>query len=120
MVAGVLLFALVAHFILLPNTTESTRFDPTISRGALAMALVLIGVSLLLFRGMPRRSPDDSVETFWRTAASRAMTVWAPLEGASLVAVVVYSRGAGAEAIVVGLLAVALFLLLNPSYFERR
>ena len=120
MITGVVLFALVAHFVLLPNTTESNRFDPVVSRGALVGALVLVGVSLLLFRMMPRRSADESAETFWRTAAPRAMIVWAPLEGASLIAVIVYSHGGGLQSVAVGLLAVSLFLLLNPSYFERR
>src|SRR2546423_4796971 len=71
MVTGIVLFALVAHFILLPGNTESSQFDPTVARGALAAALALCGLSLLLLRGVPRRSADDSAETFWRTAAPR-------------------------------------------------
>ena len=120
MVTGIVLFALVAHFILLPGNTESSQFDPTVARGALAVALALCGLSLLLLRGVPRRSADDSAETFWRTAAPRAMPVWAALEGAGLAAVVIYSQSGRPESIAVALLAVALYLLINPSYLERR
>jgi len=120
LIIGIVLYALVAHFIVLPGHTESSQFDPTLAHGVLAVALALCGLSLLLLRGVPRRSADDSAETFWKSAAPLAMRVWAPLEGASLASVVVYSLSGRPESIAVGLLALALYLLLNPSYLERR
>jgi len=120
LIVGIILFALVAHFIMLPGNSRASQFDPTVARGALAVALVLCGLALLLLRGVPRRSAADSPETFWKRAAPMAMRVWAPLEGASLCSVVVYSLSGRLESVAVGLLAVALYLLLNPSYLERR
>jgi len=120
MITGIVLFALVAHFVLLPSSAKKGPFTPEVSRILLGLALGACGLALLLLRRVPRRSADESADTFWRTAAPLAMRVWAPLEGASLAAVVDYSHGGGPASIAVGLLAVALFLVLNPSYLERR
>src|SRR2546423_8984723 len=54
LVIGIVLYALVAHFIVLPRNTESSQFDPTVAHGALAVALALCGLSLLFLRGVPR------------------------------------------------------------------
>ena len=121
MITGVVLFALVSHFVVLPNATKSGHlFTPGTSRILLAISLASCGLSFLLLKAMPRRSAEQTADEFWGTAAPFAIRVWAPLEGASLAAVVDYSHGGGAASIAVALLAVALFLLLNPSYLESR
>jgi hypothetical protein len=48
------------------------------------------------------------------------MRVWAALEAASLLAVLVYTRIRSIAAVVVAAVALLLFIVLNPGYFEER
>jgi len=118
LLAGVVLFALVAHFVLRPTMAQSGQLRSGMSGVLLGLSIVACGFALLLLRAMPRRSANESTEEFWRTAAPRALQMWAPLEGASLLAVYVYAHTGTTAAIAIVVLAVLLFLLLNPSYLE--
>ena len=93
----------------------------------MSMMPVLLGVSLagcalslLLSRRVPRRSNEETADSFWKRAAQPALISWALLEGAGLVAVVLYSQTGSTAAITVAAVAVSVLLLLNPAYFERR
>jgi hypothetical protein len=46
--------------------------------------------------------------------------VWAPLEGAALLCVVLYAQTGSKTAIAVAVLPIVLLVLLKPAYFERR
>jgi hypothetical protein len=120
MVTGALLFAVVSHFVLRPTMATAGNLPPLVLRSLLGLALGACALSLLLRRRIPQRSSDVSSDLYWMTAAGPALMTWAPLELASLLAVVLYARTGAPSAIAVAGIAVALFVVLNPAHFERR
>jgi hypothetical protein len=120
MVGGVLLFALVAHFVLRPTNADSGWLTPDMVRVLLGLSLAACALSLLLLTRVPKRSIDESADLFWRAAGPPAMLVWAPLDAAGLLAVFVYSRTRSISAVAVATVAVILFIVLNPGYLEKR
>jgi hypothetical protein len=121
MITGVLLFALVAHFVLRPTmTTPNGMSSPTVVRTMLGVALGACAVALLLRRRVPRRSADVSADSYWSSdARPAAMLTWAPLEAASLMSIVLYANTGAPGAIAVGAIAVVLFIVLNPASLEK-
>jgi hypothetical protein len=117
--SGVILFGIVAHFVLLPNHNISGNLDSLIPV-LLTIALGLCAVSMLLMKRVPRPSPDESSNAFWLRAASPALITWTPVEAAALLSVVTYSQTGSAAALVVAAVAVLIFGLLRPGYFESR
>ena len=120
MVLGVLLFAVVAHFGLRPTMADSGDLAPVMLRTLLAVAFGACALSLVLRQRVPQRSNDESVDLYWTRAAPPAMITWTPLEGASLLAVVLYSQTGAKIAMAVAAVVVALFVALNPAYLEKR
>jgi hypothetical protein len=120
MVTGVLLFAVVGHFFLRPAMANSGDLPPIMLRTLLGVALGACALSLVLRRRVPQRSTDESVNLYWTTAATPALLTWAPLEGASLLAIFLYARTGAQTTIAVAAIAVLLFVALNPAYLERR
>lgn len=118
--AGVILFALVGHFLLRPTMANSGELPAVVLRVLLGVSLGASALSLLLRRRVPQRATDESSDLFWMTAATPALLTWAPLDAASLLAVFVYARTGSMSAIVVAVIAGILFALLNPAYLERR
>lgn len=119
MVLGVIMFAIVARFAFVPRVRPGG--------GLVSLLPVLIGVSLagcvlgiLLSYRVPRALNGESGQSFWMRAWRNAIISWALLEGAALLAVVVYSQTASRAAIAVAVLIIIVFALLNPGYFERR
>ena len=119
MVAGVLLFAVVAHFVLMP-AMANPGLPTVVVRVLLGLSLCACAVSLLLRRRVPQRSTDESADLFWTTAASPALLAWAPLEIAILLAIIAYAGSGSLLAIAVAAVPTFLFILLNPAYLERR
>jgi len=121
MITGVLLFALVAHFQLRPTmTTPNGMSEPGVQRTMLGVALGLCAVALLLRRRVPRRSANDSADSYWSSdARPAAMIMWAPLEGACLSSIVLYANTGTPAAIAVLAIGLALFITLNPAALER-
>jgi FtsH-binding integral membrane protein len=117
--AGILLFAIVAHFVLLPNANTSGNLATMIPM-LLAVALALCALPMLLMKRVPRPTEGESPSAFWLRAASPALVTWTPLEGAALLCVTLYSHTGSKAAIAVGALAVLIMLLLRPGYFEGR
>lgn len=120
MVTGVLLFALVSHFIVRPSFADADVLSPIIVRVMLGVALALPALALVLRRSIPRRSTDESADLFWTTAASPAILTWAPLEGASLLAIFTYARTSNVAGLWVAAVVVLACIALNPWYLERR
>ena len=120
MVTGVLLFALVGHFVLRPAMANSGDLPPVMLRAFLGVALGACALSLFLRRRIPQRPSDESVDLFWTTAATPALLTWAPLEGASLLAVFLYARTGASPTSAVAAVAMLLFVALNPAHLERR
>ena len=120
MVTGVLLFAVVGHFVMRPTMATSGDISPVVLRSLLGLALAACALSLVLRRRVPQRSTDESVDLYWTTAASPALVAWAPLEAASLLAIYLYARTGAQITIAVAAVAVLIFVALNPAYFERR
>ena len=120
LVTGVILFALVAHFVILPAATTSGEFPAVVARLLLGLSLGAMVLALLLRRRVPQRQTDESADLFWTAAATPAVIVWAPLEAASLLGVFVYSRTGSVPAIAVAAVAILLLVVMNPAYLERR
>ena len=119
LVTGVLLFAIVGHFVLRPISADSGLLAPA-NRVLLGLSLGACVLSLLLRGRVPKRSSDESADLFWSVAGPYAMRVWAALEAASLLAVLVYTRTRSISAVAVAAVALTLFIVLNPGYFEGR
>ena len=108
MVTGVLLFAVVGHFLLRPAMENSGDLPPILLGTLLGVALGACALSVVLRRRVPQRSSDESVNLYWTTAATPALLTWAPLEGASLLAIFLSARTGAQTAIAVGAIAVLL------------
>jgi hypothetical protein len=121
MITGVLLFALVAHFVLRPTMpAPNPAWTPTMVNAVLGAALGACAVAVLLRRRVPRRSPYDSADSYWSSNARQAaMLMWAPLEAACLGSVVLYANTGAPAAIATLAIAVVLFIVLNPASLER-
>jgi hypothetical protein len=120
MVTGILLFALVAQFLLRPSFANAGEFPSIVVRVLIGVSLLACVVALLLRKRVPPRSTDESADLFWTRATAPALLTWAPLEAASLIAVFVYARTGSQPALAVAAVAVILFVVLNPAYLERR
>lgn len=120
MVTGVLLFAIVGHFQLRPTMANAGVFPPATVNALLGVALGACVLAVLLRRRVPQKSRDDSSDSYWTTARTPAMLMWAPLEGACLLSVVLYVNTGAQSAIAVLAIAVVLFIALNPASLERR
>jgi hypothetical protein len=118
LVTGVLLFAIVGHFTLKQTSPDSAGLAPA-NRVLLGLSLAACVLSLLLRGRVPKRSSDESADFFWSVAGPYVMRVWGALEAASLLSVLVYTRTRSISAVAVAAVALLLFIVLNPGYFER-
>ena len=116
---GVVLFAIVAHFVMVPKADPAGGLAPLVP-ALLGLALALCAVAIPLSTRVPRQTGGEPLEDYWRRTAPRAMIPWALLEGAGLFSVVVYSQTASRAAIAIAAVAVIIFGLMNPGYFEKR
>lgn len=119
MAAGMILFGIVAHFVLAPNANPSGGLAPRVPV-LLAAALGACAVSFLLLQRVPRPAVGEAADAFWMRAASPAQVTWALLEGAALFCIVLYSQTGSKTAIAVALIPIVILVLLKPAYFERR
>ena len=121
MITGVILFALVAHFVMRPTMTAPNGMSaPAVQRTMLGVALAACAVALLLRRRVPPRSANESADSYWSSAARpAAMLMWAPLEGACLTSIVLYANTGAPAAVAVWAIAVVLFAVLNPGSLEK-
>jgi hypothetical protein len=120
LVTGVILFALISHFVLRQTMADSHEVSPNLLRILLALAVLACAASLLLQRRIPRRQRDDSADLFWRTALAPALIMWSAIEMASLLSVYLYALTGSQAAIGIASIAVVLFVIQNPARLERR
>jgi hypothetical protein len=119
MVAGLLVFALVGHFVLRPAMANSELLPTPLVRVLLGVSIGACALSLVLRTRVPQRSTDESADLYWMTANVPALLTWAPLEGASVLAVFVYGVTGSLPAIGIAAVAILLFILLNPAHLEK-
>lgn len=119
LITGVLLFALVAQFVMKPSMAAPGAVAPAVFRALVALALAACAAALVLRRRIPRRSTADSADLFWAMAATPALLMWAVLEGACLVSILLYGLTGAPVALVPAAVAVFMYLLLNPSRLDR-
>ena len=120
LIVGVVLFGLVTHFVPAPEPTSATMLPDALVKALPVVTVAACALVFFLRRMVPRRAPDDSADLFWSRATVPAMTMWAPLEGVCLLDVLVYWRNGSQTALVLAILAVALFVFLSPASLERR
>jgi hypothetical protein len=120
MIIGLVLFAMVAHFVLRRTLASSEERPAIVPPSLLALAVVGSVLALGLRRRVPRRSSDASADLFWRSAYTPALMVWTFLDGAGLLAILAYALTGAQVAIAVAIVAIIIFVIFNPAYFERR
>jgi hypothetical protein len=120
MVTGVILFALVAHFIMLPKAPTISPIPSILLSYLPAVSLAGCALALVLRRYVPRRASDESADRYWMRAMAPAMLVWSATEVVCIMNVVVYSQSGSPTAAVLGAIATALFVYLNPKTLQRR
>jgi hypothetical protein len=116
---GIILFAIVAHFVIRPSRAMITDLPPAVIGVALGISLAASGVSVVMRRRVPRRNTDESADLFWTTASLPALLTWAPLEGGALLGIVVYLITDVPAALVVAGIALAGLIAFNPARLER-
>lgn len=119
LISGVVLYALVAHFVLVRDARPDGGLHALIP-AILGVMLALCAAGLLLSRRVPQPVSGESADSFWTKASSPALVAWTPIEAAGLLGVTTYAQTASAAAIAVAALALLVFVLLNPGYFEGR
>ncbi|HEY2852830.1 MAG TPA: hypothetical protein VGJ18_08300 [Gemmatimonadaceae bacterium] len=119
MITGVVLFALVAHFVMRPSMTGATDISPDIQRLLPGVALGAALVSLLLRSRVPRRSATESPDSFWLKASSPALVMWAIAEGAGLLSVFLYGVVGAQSGIGIAAIAVVIMIMLRPGRLEK-
>jgi hypothetical protein len=117
---GVLVFAIVAHFVLPPPVSDAPGLPAVVLYAVLGVALGACVLSFVLRGRVPRRSPEESADLFWTRASQPALILWSVLEGAGLMCVVFYWLTRSPAAIAVMVLAVLLLIVLNPAQLEKR
>jgi hypothetical protein len=120
LVTGVILFALISHFVLRQSLGNSHEVSPNLLLILLALAVLACAASLLLLRRIPRRQRDVSADLFWTTAATPALTMWMAIDMAGLLCVFLYALTGSQAAIGIASIAVVLFIIQNPARLERR
>ena len=119
MISGVVLFALVAHFVMRPSMTGAMDISPDIQRLLPGVALGAALVSLLLRWRVPKRSASESPDSFWLKASAPALVMWAVAEGAGLLSVFLYGVVGVQSGIGIAAIAVVIMIILNPGRLER-
>ena len=117
--SSVVLFALVAHFVLRPAVAQDAQWAPALSTALLVASLCACAVGLVMRRRVPRRSTDQSADLFWTAASAPALVTWALFEGAGMLAVIDYTRTGQSAALVVAGIGVALMVAFHPARLER-
>lgn len=121
MVTGMVLFALVGHFVMRPSVAaDLVDFPAALLRALIGVSLGACCLSLLLRRRVRRRAADESADSFWMTAAGPALVTWAFLDAASLLGILLYALTGSPSGLGVTAVAVVLFVILNPAHLERR
>jgi hypothetical protein len=116
---GVILFAIVVHFVVRPSSAMTTELPPVVIGVLLGVSLAASGFSVVMRRRVPRRNTNESADLFWTTAALPALLAWAPLEGAALLGIVAYMFTDTPAALVVAGIALAGLIAFNPARLER-
>lgn len=110
-------------FVIVRRVSPPPQFPGTTTIGlALSVAAIaILAVALTVLRArVPQQAPEQSVDGFWGDAAVRfsALTLWAVVEGATLLGAVGYLlTGALAPGMALALGVVTL-LSLRPARFE--
>ena len=118
MIMGVVLFALITHFVIRPQRTVPPLATNVLTTLLTVAIFLTLGGFGLRFR-LPRRSRDASADLFWSTATVPLLIAVMPFEAAGLLAIVAYLLGAPLTALGVAGVAVIGMLSLYPGFFDR-
>jgi FtsH-binding integral membrane protein len=119
MAAGMILYAIVAHFVVLPNASPPNQMSNMLPL-LLALSLAGCAISFVIATRVPKPAPGEAGDAFWQRSARATLIAWSFLEGSGLLAIVAYSNTGSTAEIAIAILVLATLLLMNPGYFERR
>jgi cobalamin synthase len=115
---GIVLFALVVHFLVRPATPDLPQLSTTLIWALIAVSIAASGLSVILRRRVPERNTNESADLFWSKATQPALLTWMPLEAGGLLGVVAYMlSGTPVAWLAVGI-ALAGFIAFRPSSLE--
>jgi hypothetical protein len=119
MPVGIVLFALVVHFVVRPARPDLAQLPATAIWGILAVSLLASAVSVVLRRRVPAPNANEPSDLFWSKASQPALITWMPLEAGGLLGAVAYMlSGTPVAWLAVGI-ALAGFLAFRPASLER-
>ena len=120
MISGVVILGVLVQTILRKNATDFPPLPTILVSVIPILSVVLCAAALLLRQIVPRRPSDASADLFWSKALAPAMIVWAVVEAAALVGIVGYWLGGSKPALGAAVVALAVFVFLNPRGLEAR
>ena len=85
----------------------------------ISVAFTAMAVAILVLRPkVPRRGSAQSPDDFWAHAATPALVLWAPLEGAGLLGLVAYAMSGSPVVLAVPFMAILALLVYRPGALE--
>ncbi len=120
MFAGVVLLGLVTHLLKAKVPATATPLPAVLVNLLPGFSLAVCVAALFLRRSVPRRASDESADLFWSRAMAPALVMWALLEGAGLLDVIVYWQNGSETALALAVVVGTVFVVLNPAMLERR
>lgn len=119
MPVGIVLFALVVHFIVRPARPELPQLPTTVIWALVAVSIAASALSVILRRRVPPRNANEPADLFWSRASQPTLITWMPLEAGGLLEVVAYLLGGSAVAGLAVGIALAGFIAFSPASLER-
>lgn len=118
LVTGCVIFAIVAHFVVLPDRVD--KVPPNVIYALLGAAAVAVTLSFAVLRPrVPLKSTDESADLYWSRASAPALIAWSGAEGGALLSIVAYMLSGSPIAMGVAALAITALVALHPRMLER-
>lgn len=120
LVAGLVMFTLVAQFVLRPARAAAEPMLPSLVTVLLALGVAGFVAALVLRRLVPRRGSGEAPDAYWGRASAAAIVSWAPMEFGALLSIFAYSQSGYTPAFAVGVVGMVALFALGPASLERR
>jgi hypothetical protein len=114
LMSSVVLSTLVMSVVPIPGASVS----PLFLYAVFGVAAVLFGGALVIAARLPREG-NPSSDTWWTQNLSRALVIWALLEGPSLLGAVAFMLSRDYTALLIPAIGFTLFFLHSPGRLEQ-